>query len=441
MAPLSTQPVVRPPVEQVKAWRLEVSATPPSSFLLRSPCRVGTHAGNELVLTEPTVSRLHAELTPVAEGVRVRDLSSRNGTFVDGVPVFDALAPDGARITLGRLVLTVKALVQEPLPPAAPFGELVGNSPQMRKLLDDARRLADKDTRVLIEAETGCGKELLARALHDHGPRAKGPLVVFDCGAVAASLIEGVLFGHERGAFTGADSAREGLLEAADGGTLFLDELGELPLELQPRLLRCLESGEVRRLGASTARKIDVRVISATHRNLLAAVGRGTFREDLYYRVAVVRLRIPPLRQRLDDLELLVRALLDRVVKDKKSARRTFDSITPAQWGSLREHPWPGNVRELKNVIERSLAIKGDDGLSLGSMPAVAVTGSPAQGARPDLEKPYIGQRDELLERFDREYLASLLARHAGNFTRAAAAAGIDRMYLKRLVRRYDLDP
>jgi len=433
----STEPAPHSaPREPVEAWRIKIAGATPPVFLLRAASRAGTHAGNELVLTDATVSRLHAELSPTLDGVRVRDLASRNGTFVNGVRVFDALALSGMRITLGQTVLTVEALVKEP-PPAGParFGALLGNTPRMSALFDAASRVAQTDTRVLIEAETGCGKELLARSLHDHSPRAGGPWVVFDCGAIAPSLVESTLFGHERGAFTGADAAREGVFEAADGGTLFLDELGELPLELQPRLLRCLESGEVRRLGSTTSRKVDVRVVAATHRDLLGAVSRGTFREDLYYRLAVVRLRIPPLRERLADLELLVQAVLESTLGDAVQARRVLASITEAQWQALKAHPWRGNVRELRNVVERSVALDAQEGINLASEPGLG----PAPKKSADLEQPYTEQRDALLERFDREYLAGVLARHDGNFTRAAAAAGLDRMYFKRLLRRYGL--
>jgi DNA-binding NtrC family response regulator len=290
---------------------------------------------------------------------------------------------------------------------------------------------------VLLGAESGSGKELVARALHEASDRASKPYVVFDCAAATPTLIESALFGHEKGAFTGATARKIGVFEEANGGTLFLDEIGELPLELQPRLLRALEAKQVRRLGGDKPVSVDVRLIAATHRDLAREVNEGQFREDLYYRLAVVRLRIPPLRERLDDLPVLVEHLMLQALDgDAPRVEKLLAAMSTAQWERLRAHPWRGNVRELRNAVERSLAMA--DALSpLSDLKRVDPGTRDPDPVR--LNQPFLEQKHALLEAFEARYLQAMVDQHQGNLSRAAAQAGIDRMYFKRLLKKYAL--
>ncbi|HEY4116274.1 MAG TPA: sigma 54-interacting transcriptional regulator, partial [Byssovorax sp.] len=310
---------------------------------------VGSASGADLEIADATVSRLHAELEPRRDGLWVRDLGSRNGTFVNGVRVVSARVPEGGRVQLGAALITLlpsPTSVSVELWPDTRFGPLVGKSVAMRELFATLARVAAVDATVLVSGETGTGKELVAEAVHGASPRAGGPFVVVDCAALPDQLLQSELFGHARGAFTGAETARAGAIESASGGTVFLDEIGELPLAMQPALLRVLESRTVRRLGETAHRKVDVRFVSATHRDLRAMVAAGAFREDLYFRIAVLPLVVPPLRDRMDDVEPLLEHFLPRATDD---ARREL-------LAELLDRPWLGNVRELRNVVERASA-------------------------------------------------------------------------------------
>jgi two-component system response regulator GlrR len=322
--------------------------------------------------------------------------------------------------------------------PAAP--ELVGRSPGIRDLRRELEQLAPSEVTLLLEGETGTGKELVAECVHHHSPRHRGPFVVFDCGAVAPSLIESDLFGHLRGAFTGAVSSRAGVFEQADGGTLFLDEIGELPRELQPKLLRLLERRESRRVGGTRSELFDVRVIAATNRDLAREVRQGTFREDLYYRIAAARLVIPPLRDRLEDLPLLI----DRFLLGDVRQRRCTD--LPAElWRRLRAHRWPGNVRELRNLVQLFM-VNADRALeSLGSVdgdlaPFPGESDDPVPPpVRPAAPHPLRVARRQAMEAFERRYLQELLAAADGNVSRAAALSEVSRQMLHRMIRRHRL--
>jgi DNA-binding NtrC family response regulator len=402
--------------------------------------RVGSRDGNDVVLADATVSRIHFEISADQSGYRLRDLGSSNGTFVDGYRARDVYLKPGSRIHAGHTEVIFEPLVQEaelPLSRQERFGPLVGKSASMRELFATLERVAKSDATVLVEAETGTGKELIAQAIHGASERAGGPLVVFDAASAPKDLIESQLFGHERGAFTGATERRTGLLEEADGGTLFLDELGELPLALQPKLLRVLEAREVVPVGENLARKIDVRIVAATNRDLAAEINRGSFRDDLYYRLAVIRLVVPPLRERPDDVRLLLEHFAVGVAGAGR-AQQIVANISDDNWLELDRHAWPGNVRELRNVVERTLALAGnelprrfDPNADARPMPA-------ARSARSaNLDRPFLEQKHELIANFERQYLQGMLERHGGNISRAATDAGLDRMYFKRLLKKY----
>jgi two-component system, NtrC family, response regulator GlrR len=310
------------------------------------------------------------------------------------------------------------------------FGALRGRSETMQRLFALLDRVAGVDASVLVLGESGTGKELIAEALHQRGRRATRPFVVVDCGALPATLIESELFGHERGAFTGAVHARAGAFELARGGTLFLDEIGDLDLALQSRLLRAIEARQVKRLGADRYQPVDVRVVAATHRDLHAMVSTGEFRGDLYHRLSVIELRVPPLRERPDDIELLARLFADQLVEREPAARR--DALTPAMLEALRARAWPGNVRELRNHVER-LVLFAD-------LPAHTAVAAPSGGGADDvLAWPYATARQHVLDRFERTYVAHALARAEHNVARAARETQVERSYLFKLIRRHRL--
>ncbi|MDB4967686.1 MAG: sigma54 specific transcriptional regulator, Fis family [Myxococcales bacterium] len=437
----------RPLVRHAERFRLAVAggATIEGAGTI---VRIGSKDGNSLRLQNETVSRYHFEIEPTPLGFVLRDLGSTNGTFVDGYRVRELYLPKRATIKAGEVTLAFEALGEE-VPIALSredrLGDVLGRSPAMRELFDLLERVAPKDLTVLLEGESGTGKERLAEAIHLKSPRAHKRFVVFDCAAVPASLMESELLGHERGAFTGADGRRIGRFEEAHGGTLFIDEIGELPIELQPKLLRVLEKREVRRVGGSQVIPVDVRVVAATNRDLVREVNRNTFREDLYYRLAVVRVRVPPLREREGDVPLLVEHFVrESLDGDEAATKEAIASITEENWQRLTSHPWPGNVRELRNFIERTMAITG--GVDADSAPAArrpsnapegTVGPATLAGAAIDLARPFIEAREELLSHFEKGYLEAQLARHGGNISRAARAAGLDRMHFKRLLARH----
>jgi DNA-binding NtrC family response regulator len=393
--------------------------------------RVGALPGNELTLTDPAVSGHHFELLLEADGYRLRDLGSKNGTFVGDLRVRDVLLPDKAHIDIGDTRIRFRtggADIDVPASPKLGFGPLVGGSLAMRELFAELARIAEHGSTVLITGETGTGKELVAEALVEAGPRAKKPMVVVDCSALAPNLVEGELFGYEKGAFTGAITARAGAFERADGGTVFLDEVGELPLDLQPRLLRVLERREVKRLGGPAPKKIDIHIIAATHRTLEEQVNQGTFRADLFYRLSVVNVRVPALRARPDDVEILARHFLEAL---PNADARVLDAATLERF---RRHPWPGNVRELRNAIER--LVVGSEPLG----PAALDAPSSAAGAGPvDLATPFRVQKDRLVRDFEHRYAKALLEHSPGNIARAARKAGLDRMAVIKLLARHGL--
>jgi DNA-binding NtrC family response regulator len=389
---------------------------------------IGSEAAAALVLDDGAVSRFHCELVVEAGRVHLRDLGSRNGTTIDGVTIVDAILHPGAVIGVGRDRIrfeTTPDHVRLPLSAHGRFGSMVGRSTAMRAAFALLERAAASDATVLLTGETGTGKEAAAESLHLAGARRDGPFIVVDCGAIPPALLEAELFGHDKGAFTGAVSDRVGAFEAASGGTIFLDEIGELATDLQPKLLRALERREVKRLGTTAYAAVDVRVIAATHRDLRAEINARTFRADLYYRLAVVELVLPALRDRLDDLPLIVEHLL----AGAGPARRA-ELTSPAFLAHLAQHRWAGNVRELRNYLERCLAL----GVDLAALPE---PGEPP--ATIDASSPLRAAREAATRQFERAYLEDLLRRHGDNLAAAARAAAVDRAHLYRLLWKHGL--
>jgi two-component system, NtrC family, response regulator GlrR len=398
---------------------------------------IGTSDQADLVIRDRSVSRFHAEVWIDNGRAAIRDLGSTNGTFVDGVAIVHAYLAPGQTIRAGATELrfgTDGPPVTVAVGAAATadrFGPLVGRSPAMRAVFARLARAAASDATVLLTGETGTGKEAAAEALHGASRRAGAPFVIVDCAAIPPDLLESELFGHERGAFTGAIAARAGAFEAADGGTVFLDELGELSPALQPKLLRALERREIKRVGATAYKPVDVRIVAATNRDLRAEVNTGRFREDLYYRVAVVEVRLPPLRERVDDVPLLVEELLARAGMADRPETALLRS--PEGKAELARHPFPGNVRELRNYVERCLA------LAERPAPPEAPRPSPDTGTGTGAGEDLRSARKRVAGDYERAYLEDLLARHGGNVSAAAREAGFDRKHFYRLLWRHGL--
>jgi DNA-binding NtrC family response regulator len=388
---------------------------------------IGSAPERALSLHDPKVSRRHLEVEVLGDGVRVTDLESKNGSFHEGARFREILVGSGAVIRVGDSELQLVCGERGAPMPAADsdrFGGLVGRSLLMRQLFTLLARAAVSDTAILINGETGTGKEVCAEAIHARSGRASGPFVVFDCAAVPPSLIESELFGHARGAFTGAVSARDGAFVQAHGGTLFIDEVGELPLELQPRLLRAIDRQQVKPLGASGYREVDVRVVAATHRDLKQEVAERRFREDLFHRLSVVAVTLPALRRRKEDIPALVRELCGP----------SGPSVTPASLALLTEHEWPGNVRELRNVLERarSLLPKGQDAITPAEL---GFDGAAVDETR----EGFHAAKDRLIATWERGWVTELLKRAKGNVSQAARLGQLDRVSLHRLMKKHGI--
>jgi transcriptional regulator with GAF, ATPase, and Fis domain len=400
--------------------------------------RIGAGRGNDLLLDNLTVSSAHAEIHATPQGLKVKDLGSTNGTSVNGVRVLEAFLEDGCTVGIGEVALELrlgKDKITQPMSEATELNGAVGTSPAMRAIFSRIQRVAQTDATVLIHGETGTGKEVVAWSIYEASKRKDGPFVVVDCGGIAPTLIESELFGHEKGAFTGAHQRRIGAFERANGGTLFLDELGELSLELQPKLLRALERREVQRLGADKPTSVDVRIIAATNRDLRGMVARGEFREDLYYRLAVVTLELPPLRERKEDIPLLVDHFLAGMNVDRKA-------LPEGAMERFVEHSWPGNARELKNAVERAVVLGETKFLGQPSAEGAPVSSTGGDGASYaiDATQPYKDQKAKVVADFEERYVRLLMKEHHGNVSAAARVAGIDRMSLHKILARYGLD-
>jgi transcriptional regulator with PAS, ATPase and Fis domain len=401
---------------------------------------IGAGAGNDLQLPDVTVSRHHCELVYTERGYLIRDCGSTNGTIVQGVSVTEAIMTQSTEFQLGDTKIVFCPLRESKdynLSDKEAFGALLGRSTPMRRIFYLAEKYAPTDATILIEGETGTGKEVLAEEIHNHSKRSDKPFVVIDCAALAKELIESELFGHKKGAFTGANTDRVGAFEHANGGTVFLDEIGELSPELQPKLLRVLEKKQVRRLGSNDVRSINVRIICATNRKLENEVNAGRFREDLYFRLSVVHLDIPPLRRRKEDIPALVHKFLNDFKRpdldlDPSDLVKTFEALS--------SHNWPGNVRELRNLIELS----SYDGKKTGDLSALLCLGNvKAYEEQTRIEvaadRPFKEMKGELINKFEQDYIVDLLKRNDGNISRASRDADIERTYLKRLMRKYDI--
>jgi transcriptional regulator with GAF, ATPase, and Fis domain len=403
---------------------------------------IGSGKQNDLTLDDSTASRRHCEIEVGADGYQIRDLDSTNGTLVQGVRVASAYLNPGAEFQVGKTRVIFCPLQESrdiPLSRNESFGAMIGRSVAMRRIFHLAETYAPTDATVMITGETGTGKEILAAEIHRHSQRARKPYIVIDCAAISKDLIESELFGHNKGAFTGANADRQGAFEHADGGTVFLDEIGDLNPELQPKLLRVLENREIRRVGDNRMRKINVRIICATNRKLDQEVNAGRFREDLYYRLSVVQIELPPLRRRREDLPLLAkRFLTDLHGPDAMAQVARFDETMDV----LKRHDWPGNVRELRNLIEvafyaasRPVDLSAFLGLGRFLPPREAQAEAPGVSA----DRPFKDAKSDLIEDFERKYLEDLLARNQNNISKSAREAGIERAYLQRLIRKYDM--
>lgn len=421
---------------------------------------IGALNDNDVVLDDDTVSRHHCRIVQEDDGYVIVDLDSTNGTHINGVHIREAYLSANLVVTVGNTDIKFCPVDEQvPVEPskAERLGNIVGRSVAMREIFDILKKISPTSATVVIEGETGTGKEVVAHTIHQMSRRADEPFIVFDCGAVPESLIESELFGHEKGSFTGAIMSRKGLFEMAQGGTIFLDELGELALDLQPKLLRVLEQREVRRVGSNEPIPIDVRIIAATNQSLEDAVREGTFRQDLFYRLSVVRLFLPALRERIEDIPLLINHFLETMdCNVDADGRQKLHGVAPDALKALRAYRWPGNVRELANVVERACSFAETEMLQRRNLPDYitdmdgANAGLFAEQAdeqwsevpsRRELQqKPFKQAKEKWISSFERDYLSELLERHGGNISAASREADIDRKYFRTLMTKYDID-
>ena len=415
----------------------------------KSIIRLGANEKNDLVLSDDTVSRFHCEIRQLNGEYLLVDKQSTNGTFVGKLRVREAYLYPNCEILVGNSLIRFMPVVEEvkifPISHHR-YGDMVGGAPRMQEVYGLIDKIAPSELSVVIEGETGTGKELAARAIHTHSRRRNGPLVIFDCSAFPENLLESELFGHEKGAFSGAVRTHRGVFERAEGGTVFFDELGEMSPKLQPKFLRALESGEIRRVGGERTIKTDVRVVAATNRNLLSMVEDGSFRQDLFYRMAKVTLNLPPLRERLEDLPLVAQHFLEQITEAQPHLQGVR-GFSEEALQLMKSYDWPGNIRELRNVVERSITfcetelvadsdLPQDLQVRLGRARVVTNTSNAAVPPGTGLKEA----KEKMVADFERDYLFSLLERHNMNISRVAREAGIDRRHVYRLMKKYDIN-
>ncbi len=410
---------------------------------------IGKKEDNGLAIEDRAVSRTHFEIVPEEDSFLLRDLESTNGTFINETRVKEAYLAPGDIIRIGNSRIEFIAFdekVQVEPSEKTEFGRLIGRSRRMRQIFGLLSRISPTNATVIIEGETGVGKEVVARSIHDNSPRKDKPFVVFDCSAVAENLIESELFGHMKGSFTGAVSTRKGAFEEATGGTIFLDEIGELSMDLQPKLLRALEQRQIKKVGSNDTVSIDVRVLCATNRNLRKEVADSNFREDLYYRLSVVKIFIPPLRERPDDIEMLV----ERFLSEGDFNRNPDGSlhVTRVEDDALKmltRYQWPGNVRELVNVLSRVVPLVNGDSVKGQDLAYVFQELEREEDEvteklpEVDLGLPFKEAKQKIVESFERDYLAALLRRNNYNISKTAREAGIDRKHIRNLLKKYGI--
>ncbi len=453
--PRGTQILTSPGIEVRRKRKLaiRVSDSPDeakkgkSFTFAQDEVRVGSSPDLDVSFEDRKMSREHLAIRPSDTGYLLIDLESTNGSFIGGLRIERVVIDAATSVRVGRTTLEVEPLaehVESELSSEEAFGRMIGKSAAMREMFALLERVAPSDLTVLIEGETGTGKELVAEGVHEASGR-DGPFVTLNCGAIPRELIESELMGHVKGAFTGAVADRPGAFVSAHGGTLFLDEVGELPLDMQAKLLRVLERREVKAVGSDKVHAVDVRVLAATNRNLAHEAEQGTFRQDLYYRLAVVVVRIPPLRARLDDLPLLVEHIQGELNRRRAaSGQPPYAPLDARAFEMLRRHEFPGNVRELRNIVER-WSVLGNLGPAPGASLAAEAPSETVPPAPPAdietavLDLPYHEAKEAWLDRFERAYVMRALDRAGGNVSQAARDARVDRRHLQRLINRYDI--
>jgi transcriptional regulator with GAF, ATPase, and Fis domain len=441
-------------VRLVEKLKLTVVDSPDSAKLGQSftfaqdEIRIGSNPELDLSVADPAVSRDHLSIRADEQGWVLTDDGSTNGTFIGDLRVHRVAVVGETLVRVGETVLRLEPAgehIEQELSTHHSFGRMLGQSPAMREMFAVLEKVAASDLTVLIEGETGTGKELAAEAVHEASGRS-GPFTTLNCGAIPRELIESELMGHVKGAFTGAVSDRSGAFVSADGGTLLLDEVGELPLDMQAKLLRVLERREVKPVGSDADIPVDVRVVAATNRHLAHDAEEGSFRRDLYFRLAVVVVRIPPLRTRLDDLPQLIDHIQGELNRRRvATGQPPHEDIGDTAMAMLLRYDFPGNVRELRNIVERwsvlgAHAAPGHPAVRSGVTNQGVAAGA-MDGAVDDalLSLPYHEAKDGWIERFERAYVAAALDQAAGNVSQAARVAKVDRRHLQRLMARYDI--
>jgi DNA-binding NtrC family response regulator len=398
------------------------------------PVVVGREAGVQIRMDDPEVSALHCELRGVNEGVLVRDLGSTNGTFIGALRIREVVVTTPVEILVGasRIAIEPTGKHKVELGFSDKFGSLVGSSPKMRRVFSVLEKVSSTPLSVLILGETGTGKEGIAKEIHEASDRKGKPFVVVDCGSIPPTLAESLLFGHEKGSFTGANERRKGALQEAHGGTLFLDELGELPIDLQPKLLRALSEKQIKRVGGASFEPIDVRVLAATRRDLGAEMNAGRFRSDLFFRIAQVRLELPPLRERAGDLPMLIEDICVRVGKPEHSA-----AVTAWVESHMGSHDWPGNVRELVNVASVAATLADSPG---AIDDVLTLTREPTESPRGEAATAFSEAKRAATAAFERDYFTGLSKRAAGNVSEMARQSGMERHHVRAYLRKYSIE-